>query len=734
MLFRSDADSTISQRGELEEIIVLSTRTKSKGDLSSQSYTQEELNKSNTGVNLPYLLQSSPSLVVTSDDGLGIGYTYFRIRGTDHTRINMTVNGVPLNDSESQTVFWVNMTDMASSMESVDVQRGVGSSTNGQAAFGASVNMQSEKSGMDPYAELFFNGGMYNTFREGVKLGTGLLNDHFAFDARFTKVNTDGYVRRAFSDLYSYYASGSYYGNSTVVKLMAFGGKERTYMAWDGINEEMLETDRRFNPAGLYFDENGDTAFYHNQTDNYAQQHYQLHVTQQLPYHLTLNGALHYTHGSGYYEQYKADSKLSKYGIPTYINEDGNEVKRSDLVRQKHLYNHFYGGVLALSYTTAKLQATIGGGLNNYVGDHYGNVTWLRTYAQPLDKDYEYYRNQGEKLDGNIYLKANWEFVKGLSVYADMQYRYIDYKINGINDEDLQAIHVQKYYHFFNPKAGLSYLNGAHTAYARFAIANREPGRNNFMESGPHDIPKAERLYDYELGYQYKQRIVDVSANLYLMWYHDQLVLTGQYSDVGAYLTKNVEQSYRAGIELMVGFNIAKWLRWDLNATLSRNKIINFTDWVDDWNADWSDPQVVEYEGQVEVQYGNTNISFSPSITAGSRIQFMMAGFGAALQTNYVGKQYLDNTSNPNAMLKGYCISNLNLSYKVPVKKVIKELTLQVQLNNLFNTLYVNNGGVYGYFEGADEQGKFNAKDQKFIPWYYAQAGFNIHGGFSLLF
>ena len=725
-------DSTETQHADLEEITITSTRINNSGTLAKQEIKSEDLQLTNTGVNLPFLLQMTPSLVATSDDGLGIGYTYFRIRGTDHTRINTTVNGVPLNDSESQTVFWVNMTDIASSTNSVEVQRGVGTSTNGAAAFGASVNMQTSKATSDPYAQLSFNGGMYNTFREEAKIGTGIMPNGFAFDARVSKVNSDGYLERAYSDLLSYYASGAWYGDQTMLKLLFFGGNETTYMAWDGVSAEDLKTNRRYNPAGQYIDDEGNIAYYDNQTDNYAQQHVQLHATHKFNANWDLNAALHYTHGAGYYEQYKCDAKLSDYRLQ--ITD-----YKSDLVRQKHLGNHFYGGVAAVNYRNNKVQASLGGGANNYNGNHWGNVIWLRNYPLPTEKDYEYYRSRGDKFDANIYVKANWKITQGLNLYGDLQYRHIDYKIKGINDEDLSELDVHKTYNFFNPKAGISYVHQGHTGYFNFAVANREPSRANFTEAGVNDIPLPERLYDYEFGYQYLHRRFGVGANFYFMDYYNQLVLTGQYSDVGAYLTKNVDRSYRMGVELTAGVKITKWLRWDVNATLSMNKIINFSDWADDWYADWDDPVVAEHGGQVLVNYGTTNISFSPNVIAGSNIQFDHKGFQANLLTNYVGKQYLDNTNNRNAMLDDYCVSNLRLAYtlhfnKENQTKTIKNISFHILLNNLFNTRYESNGGVYGYFEGANENGDYLPENQKYTPWFYAQAGINVHAGFTINF
>ncbi|HOG36149.1 MAG TPA: TonB-dependent receptor [Paludibacteraceae bacterium] len=726
------ANDSIELSRDLEEIVVSSTRMGGKTSQTAETFTADKLEERNIGVNLPYLLSGTPSLIVTSDDGLGVGYTYFRVRGTDQNRINMTINGVPLNDSESQTVFWVNMTDLAASMNSVNVQRGVGSSTNGASAFGASVNMQTAKTTKNPYAQIDFNGGMYNTFRESVKFGTGLMKNGFSFDARFSKVNSDGYVERAFSDLYSYYASGAWYGMNTMVKLMAFGGGEKTYMAWDGIDSTTLANNRRYNPAGHYIDDNGNDAFYDNQTDNYRQNHFQLHASHIFNARWNLNAALHYTYGNGYYEQYKENRKFAEYGLPNFIDSLGNCIKKSDIVRRKNLKNHFYGGVLAVNYTHRKVNASLGGAVNNYQGDHFGNVIWVRTYNQSIPQDFEYYRSQGNKFEANVYLKADWQIIKGLNLFGDLQYRYINYQIEGINDENLEEIPVHEQFHFFNPKAGISYTNSGHTAYFNFAIANREPNRQNYTEAGPNDLPLSERLYDYELGYTYTHRLFFIGANLYFMDYDNQLVLTGQYSDTGAYLTKNVKDSYRTGIELTFGVQPCSWFSWDGNITLSRNKIKNYSDWVDDWDADWNQPEVVANNGQVLVNYGTTDISFSPNITAGCNFQFDIKGFNAQLQTNYVGEQFLDNTMNAAAKLDDYCVTNLRLAYTIPIKKVIKNLTVNVQMNNLFNTLYVSNGGTYSYFEGAS--GDFSPSRQKYMPWYYAQAGFNIHAGFSITF
>lgn len=699
--------------------------------------SQELLNANNTGQNLPYLLSATPSLVTMSDDGLGIGYTYFRIRGTDHTRINMTVNEVPLNDAESQTVFWVNMTDMAASINSLDVQRGVGTSTNGSAAFGASVNMQTRHNALTPpqnKLQLAFNGGMYNTFREMVNAEIALPN-HMYFQGRFSKVNSDGYLERASSDLYSYHAALGYNKPSTKLNLSVFGGKEKTYMAWDGVSADDLAINRRYNPAGKYTDDMGNTAYYDNQTDNYQQQHVQLHLTQKLSRQWWLNAALHYTHGNGYYEQYRADKKFSDFGLPNYTNPLGETVKKSDFIRQKHLNNHFYGAVLSAKYVSEPIDIQMGGAVNHYIGHHYGLLTYLRDSLYPynLPHNYEFYRSVGNKLDANLYAKTNWRIInraqEELTFYGDLQYRHVHYTIDGINDEDLQPIPVDETFHFFNPKTGLSYRNQGHSTYFNFAIANREPSRKNYTEAGVNDIPQAERLYDYELGYTYSHTRFHIGINLYYMDYDNQLVLTGKYSDTGACLTRNVKDSYRTGAEITAGVKILDRplhnqqrviFQWEGNVTLSRNRILNYIDWVDLYDANW------EWIKQEEIHFGNVDIAFSPAITASSIFSVDVAGFTANLQTNFVSKQYLDNTMSEEATLKPYCVTNLNMQYELPLPKTWPAIALRCQLNNLFDAKYESNGGNYMCM--------FTDGSKSYSPWYYAQAGFNVHGGFVVTF
>ena len=709
--------------------------------------TNAQLNQSNTGQNLPFLLSSTPALVATSDDGLGIGYTYFRIRGTDHTRINMTLNDVPLNDSESQTVFWVNMTDMASSMTSLNVQRGVGTSTNGSASFGASINMSTSAKPTQPAegaqpaqsahdcssATISFNGGMYNTFREMINAHIVLPN-HWRANARFSKVNSDGFLYRTASDLYSYYGDLGWYGAKTEVVGRFFGGSEKTGMGWDGVDYNTAYgingADRRYNPAGEYTttaaDGSDSTAYYPNQTDNYAQQHAQLSINHRFTPQWSLSATAHYTHGAGYYEQYKR-KKLSYWGLPYSHKAYG--------MYRKQLDNHFFGGVLSAKYISEPVDLQFGGAANYYLGDHFGTLHYLEDIPLPISNSpypYEYYRNNARKTDANIYAKANWRIInraqEKLSLYADLQYRYVRYERNGMNDEDMTDLPLEVDFHFFNPKAGLTYQNRGHLLSASFAIANREPSRNNYKENVVYDattgeytgLPHAERLYDYELGYTYSHPRFAIGANLYFMDYDNQLVLTGEYNDVGAYKTKNVKDSYRMGAEITAGVKITKWLRWDANLVASRNKILNYHQYIDlyDDQDNWN------WVGQDSV-VGTTTIAFSPTLTASSLFTFDVAGFTATVQTNVVSKQYLDNTQDENAMLRAYSTTNLNLQYLLPIaNRRYPDIRLMCQINNIFNAKYANNGGA--------EASRF--MDGSRCCWYYAQAGINVHAGFSVTF
>ena len=745
----SNRDS-LTRHKELGEIQVQATRVKQE-TLSNDLVSNDALNRENTGQNLPFLLTTVPGLQVTSDDGLGVGYTYFRVRGTDHTRINMTVNDVPLNDQESQTVFWVNMTDMSSSLSSIDVQRGVGTSTNGSASFGASLNMRTDHgerrmaNGEEDSSHLTiaFNGGMYNTFREMVSGHLALPNNWYA-NARFSKVNSDGFLYRTKSDLYSYYGDFGWQGRKTQVEARLFGGNEKTGMGWEGVSYDVAYglngADRRYNPAGEYTvtatDGMDSTVYYPNQTDNYAQQHAQLSVTHRFTPQWLLQATLHYTHGGGYYEQYKK-KKYSYFGLDTTVVADPS--KKSYAMYQKWLENHFFGAIVSAKYVSDPVDLQLGAAANDYIGHHYGTLEYL---AKPgltaLPIHYEYYRNRGDKIDANAFAKVNWRIIhrnrEQLALYADLQYRFVRYTLSGINDETMTELPIKQDFHFLNPKAGLTYRNGGHLLSASFAMANREPSRSNYTENLEYlpatdnylgTMPKAETLYDYELGYQYAHARFNIGVNLYFMDYDNQLVLTGEYNDVGKYLTTNVKDSYRMGAELTAAVRITDWFRWEGNLVLSRNKIQNYRQLIDvyDDQDNWN------WVGQDTVQ-GDVTIAFSPSVTGMSLFTFDYAGFMATIQTNVVGRQYLDNTQDVRAMLKAYTTTNVHLQYALPMHKWcagrrgVPEIRLLCQLNNIFNEKYANNGGA--------EASRF--QDGSRCTWYFAQAGFNVHAGFRVDF
>ena len=743
-----ESDTLTLLMTQMPDIEVLAERVQQTSSNHYQ-YSREELNQDNTGQNLPYLLMMTPALQVTSDDGLGVGYTYFRLRGTDHTRITMTVNDVPLNDQESQTVFWVNMTDFAESLTSIDVQRGVGTSTNG-VAFGGALNMRTDKIYLDTanHVKLAFNGGMYNTFKEMASVhlvSPRVGNGRFGLNARFSKVNSDGFLYRATSDLYSYFSDFGYYGDKTKVVLSFFGGNEKTGMAWDGVDYKTAYgidgADRRYNPAGEYTvkasDGSDSTVYYPNQTDNYAQQHVQLHVGHLFSKNWSLNATLHYTHGGGYYEQYKKKS-FSYFGLNSYIDDEGNKVKKAYGMYRKYLDNHFYGAVLTSKYISEPVDVQMGLSGNNYVNDHFGTLPYIDDphYSALLPVNYEYYRNQGRKWDAMGYAKANWRVInrrhERLSLYADLQYRFLHYQMKGINDEDMSPIDLTQEYHFFNPKAGVTYEHRGHLLYGSFAIANREPSRANF-EQNVHmepdgtfsgNMPQAERLYDYELGYTYSHPRFAIGANLYFMDYDNQLVLTGDYNDVGAMSTRNVKDSYRMGIELTAGVKIADWLRWDGNFVLSRNKILNYEQLVDIYDENY------EWLRQETWYFKETTIAFSPMITAASLFTFDYKGLTAALQTSVTSKQYLDNTMHESAALKAFTTTNLNVQYTLPLRqwsqaRYLPSVRLLCQINNMFNAKYASNGGAdASYLENGIHP----------WPWYYAQAGINVHVGFVVDF
>ncbi len=697
-----------------DEILISATRANSKTPVAYTNVTGDEIASRNMGQDIPYLLQLTPSFVATSDAGAGVGYTNFRIRGTDLNRINVTVNGIPANDAESHGTWFVDLPDLASSIENVQVQRGVGTSTNGAAAFGATINMQTNALRKDAYGEYKTAAGTFNTFKNTVSAGSGLINGKFAVDARLSKVTSDGYIDRASSDLKSFFVSGGYYSENTIIKVNIFSGFEETYQAWNGISSEMLKTNRTYNSCGEYTDENGVTRYYDNQVDHYQQDHYQLHFSHKLNSMWNINASAFYTYGRGYYENYKQNKKLADYQLPD-IGFGGDTVRRTDLVNRKWLDNRFYGVTYSVNYTGSKSNLVLGGGYSMYDGDHFGNVIWAKYYGSS-NPNHEWYRNNGKKKDYNFYAKYNYSVGENLNLFADLQFRKIEYSIVGI-DDDLRDLGQSHDFNFFNPKFGVSYQPSSNQKlYLSFAIANREPNRTAFVDKAPGGkTPGAETLQDLEAGYNFSSSRFSFAANYYFMNYNDQLVLTGEINDVGAPIMVNVDKSFRTGIELQAGVQIVKNLQWNGNATFSSNKIKNFTEYVDNWDT-W---------GQEQYDLGTTDIAFSPNIVANSQLVFSpVKNLNLSFISSFVGKQYIDNTSNDDRILNSYFVNHLKADYNFNTN-LFKEITLHLMVNNLFNEVYESNAWVYSYiYEGNRSK----------MDGYYPQAGTHFMFGVDFKF
>jgi iron complex outermembrane receptor protein len=692
-----------------EEFIVSATRASGSTPSTFSTVDKSEIAKRNLGQDIPILLNFSPSVVSHSDAGAGVGYTGIRIRGTDQTRINATINGIPLNDAEAHGVFWVNMPDFASSVENIQIQRGVGTSTNGAAAFGASLNFQTDTRRDEAYAEVDNGFGSFNTWRHTVKAGTGLLNNRFAVDARLSKITSDGFVDRAFSDLGSWFVSGGYYGEKSVIKLIAFSGKEQTYQSWAGLPESKLSTDRTFN-----------SYTYDNETDNYQQDHYQLIYTGKVGSNWKTNLALHYTYGRGFYEQFRADDDFGSYALDP-VNIGDEVIERTDFIRRRWLDNDFYGFVGSVNYvsTDGKLDWIIGGGANRYDGGHFGEIIWARI-AGPSNIRDRYYDNNAVKDDRNVYTKATYEIQPGLNLFGDLQLRGISYSFNGVND-DLRLVDGQANYTFFNPKFGLSYERGKQTWYASYAVANREPTRSDFTDNPITEVPRPERLNNVEAGVRAKSGGFSYAANFYYMGYKDQLILTGQINDVGAYIRENVAASYRAGIELEGAYTFSKTWTLGGNLALSQNKIREFTEYIDDYSVD-------EFRQETNT-YTNTDIAFSPNVVGSAIIEYKPAkNLSLNLLSKYVGRQFLDNTGNEARSLDAFFTNDLRISY-VATPRFFKGLEVNLLINNIFNELYEPNGYTFSYFV----PGGFG-RELVTENFYYPQAGTNFLLGVKMKF
>ncbi|SOE21494.1 iron complex outermembrane recepter protein [Spirosomataceae bacterium TFI 002] len=710
----------------LNEVVVNATRASVKSGMAFTTIGKQTIEKQNLGQDIPFLLNQTPSVVVTSDAGAGVGYTGIRIRGTDPTRINVTLNGVPFNDSESQGVFWVNMPDIASSVASIQIQRGVGTSTNGAGAFGASINVNTLQYEPEAYGEINTSYGSFNTFKTNVMASTGLMENHFVIDARLSKITSDGWVERASSDLKSFYLSGGYYKNDNFVRLNVFSGQERTYQSWYGVPESLANGDQ----AGIqsfvdrnYIDDKFKSRMlaagrkfnwydYENEVDNYQQDHYQLITSFKLGDHWRLNPTLHYTYGRGYYEQFKDGESYSDYGLEDIII--GSEtISETDLVRRKWLDNHFYGGVWSLEYDPkTKVNVTIGGAMSRYEGEHFGEVVWSQ-FTPEGAKDHRWYENVGVKNDFNVYAKSIYQFNSKFNSFIDLQVRAVSLDINGTIDTRANT-DVSTNFTFFNPKVGLNYdFSAKSSLYGSFAVGNKEPSRQDFVDNVANP-PQHENLQDLELGFRFMEKDQLFEANFFHMNYKNQLVLTGNVNDVGEAIRVNVPKSFRTGLELQYGKNLGKMWKIAANGTISANKIVNFEETIVSYD---SSPNIVN-------QFENTAISFSPDLIAGGVISFLpVSGLEFSILPKYVGKQYLDNTSNDARSLDAFFVNNLNVIYEFK-SRGFKKTSLSLLVNNLFNVQYEPNGYTYSYnYEGTITEN-----------FVYPQAGINFLAALKIRF
>lgn len=708
----SSIDIRLSQAVKLtDEIIVRANRAGQQTPLAQSTLNQEDIDKQNQGQDLPYLLQLLPSVVVTSDAGAGVGYTGIRVRGSDPTRINVTINGIPVNDAESHGVFWVNMPDFASSVNSIQLQRGVGSSTNGAGAFGASLNLQTNEQSDTAFARIGLGTGSFNTQRQQLSFGTGRLENGWNFDGRLSRITSDGYIDRASSHLRSYGLSGSRVGKKSITRFNVFSGVQQTYQAWNGLLRDSLATNRRYNSAGSYKDVNGETRFYDNETDNYEQHHFQFFHHYDLNKNWKLNTTLFYTRGKGYFEQYRNNDRLSNYQIdPVVLTND--TITRSDLIRRRWLDNHFYGSLINATYTRKGLEAVIGGGWNRYEGGHFGEVIWAR-FAGNSQIRQRYYDNTAFKNDFNVYAKADYNLGNGLSLFADLQYRTVSYQFLGIDNEG-DELTQNVVYHFFNPKGGLKYrINSQQSVYASVAVGNREPVRDDFTESPPNTQPKHENLIDYEAGWEWQKNRQKLTVNAFYMDYRNQLVLTGQLNDVGANIRKNAASSYRAGIEISYALALSKTLSWSANLSLSDNRIRRYDEYIDRY-----DDQFEFINNALFAQRSNTPLALSPAVIGASMLSYrIFPGLELALQNKYVGEQYVDNSGDANRKLPDYFLSDLRIDYQFALKSWFKSARITAMVNNLFDIHYSANGYVYPYYLGTQQI------DELYV---YPQAGRNF--------
>ena len=672
----------------IQQIEVTATRANSSTPIAHSNLSRQEIEEQNYGEDIPSLLKNLPSVVIASESGIGLGSTSFRVRGTDPTRINVTLNGVPMNDAETHSVYWYDTPDLVSSLGSVQLQRGVGSSTAGTGAFGASLNMTSAPAASKFSGRASLSYGSFNTAKQEVALSSGLLGGHWTIDARVSHLSSDGYVERASSNLSSYMFQAGYYKGNTSVKLLSFGGVAKVYLSYTGVSAEQMAENRRYNPEGEIIINDEVVGYYDDHTDNYTQINNQLVVNHIFNDKWRIWATAHYTYGNGYYRNYKNDQKLKNYGLSP-IDMGGTLVERTNLLRKKVMGNNFGGVVGSAIYSTKRVSLSMGVSASLYDGVHFGEISALR--EAPDFPTTEYYRNYTTKWDASCFAKVDWLIAKGLNLYADVQYRHITHLISGVNDNfddvagAMQRLDISRNYNFFNPKLGLHYTFAkSHSIYASAAVGQKEPTRNNFTDIREGEYPREEKMLDIEAGYGFRNEFIDLSLNLYYMMYRDQLVQTGELSDTGELLSRNVPKSYRRGIELSLSAVATKWFTLGGNATLSQNHILDYVDYID---------------GKA-FERGRTTIAYSPAVIAGTFFDFHTHGFAARLSTRYVSKQYLTNGEYEDLSLPRYCVSDLDLSYTLRTAKVEK-VRFGVKIGNLFNAKYCASGYGGSWLEGA---------------------------------
>ncbi len=762
----------------LNEVVISGVQIPQTAPFAVTNIDKSELNDfSKTGQELPFLFSKTPGIIAWSENGVGTGTSYMRLRGAGDSRINVTLDGVPLNSPEDQCVFWANMNSYGSLLGKVQIQRGVGASTNGDGAFGGTIQLSSATPSTVPSAEITGSYGSFNTLNFGLKASTGMLWNHLIIDGAYHETSTDGFIHGTSGRSGSYYGGATWMGKNFIIRYKNIGNFEKTGQAWNGVTAgdnnlslmdgtygattgiktyedlykvglgqynslyEYLVTDEN---GDFVKDENGhyltqryqmnDGSFWDKTTDNFWQDHNFLSAAWEINEHWATTMTLHYTYGYGYYEEFRFNNKLSKFGM-TYYDAEGNQVKKTDFVRKKGLRQDTYGLLWYTKYNSEKWNLISGLSLQNFQGNHFGYVTYIANQDvanQYLTQgDYQYYDSDASKFDGNVFAKATYNISNQWSVFGDLQYRHVNYVTTGINDKFYddesgyynQPLDIHEVYHFFNPKGGLSWNLDNHHAYASVAMSHREPERNNFTDNGSYPFPKPEQLLDYELGYNYNGNIWQAGANLYYMDYTDQFVQTGAVSDIGEALTTNIKDSYRMGVELQAGVNATRWLTLEANATLSQNKIKDFDEVVEDWD-NWD-------TGTQTIHYDNSTLAFSPSAILNGFITFHHKGFEATWHSNYISRMFLDNTENLDRSLPGYSTSNLSLGYSFKPKKVVKEALVRVNLNNVFNKHYAASGWVYSAI--CDSYGHPN--DNRYYQiGYIPMAGFNVMGNLTLRF